>query len=109
MQALVGGVLRKFSVLGLAEFGAVLVLEVRHLAPRRVSASLLLLKRDTNLRCPLLEFDRIATCVRSDVDELLRYFDVAIVIDANLSDDIDRLTLANRFILDLDGRSHVFP
>src|SRR5262249_17415582 len=56
----------------------------------------------------LLELDRVAICRRRDVDQLLRKPEVAIVVDADLGDDVTRLSVADGTLAD-GHRGHAFP
>ena len=74
------------AVLGLAELGAQLVLEVRHRAPGRLAQQVALLGRHAELGRALLELHRVAPGIDGDVDELLGQVEVAVVVDADLGD-----------------------
>ena len=92
-------------VLALAELHAPAVLDVRHATPRRVALEQPLIARDAELRGPLLELHGVATCEHGAVDELLRDVDRAVVVDPDLRDDEDRLSVADASMTDADRRT----
>lgn len=50
---------------------------------------------DANCWSSLLELDCLAPCLDCDINQLLSDVDVAIVIDADFGDDIDRIASTN--------------
>src|SRR5687768_1146123 len=96
------------AVLLLVEFNLVTILQIGNVTPRRLAHLFLLFGRCGHIRCTLLELDRVCTCMRGRIDDLLRDIDVAVVIDTHLCDDIRRMTVAQFPIpkLDLTGHSY---
>ena len=79
------------AVLRVAELDTLAVLEVGHLAPRSAPHLVALLGRNAQLGGPLLELDGVAAGTCRDIDELPRDAEIAVVVDADLGSDIDRV------------------
>jgi hypothetical protein len=77
------------------ELHPVPVVDVPHPAPRRVPLDVPLVARCTDLRGALLELDRVAACVRGLVDQSQRVGQLAVVVDADLPRDVDRVPAAH--------------
>src|SRR5262249_28019555 len=73
------------------ELDAPPVLDVAQAAPGRVALHVPLIARHAQLGRALLELDRLAAGEGRAVDELLGDLDRAVVVDADLGDDEDRL------------------
>jgi len=54
-----------------------------------------------DVHSPLLKLHRVAVSCNCDADQTLREVDVAVVVDADLSDDIARLPVPMSFFPDL--------
>ena len=93
-----GGVVADLDVLVAVELDAVAVLEVGHLAPRRLARHALHVLGRRDLRRALLELDRLRAGVGGDVDELLGDLDVAVVVEADLADHVGGVAVADRGI-----------
>src|SRR6185437_13019307 len=87
------------------EFDAVPVLEVGHLAPRRAAGDRLHVLGGGDRGSSLLELDRLGPGVSRDVDESLRDLDVAVVVEADLADDVGRVAGPDRVAADLDAHA----
>lgn len=83
------GVLVDLAVLVLAELHAVAVVDVGHPAPGGVALDVPLVARGADLRGALLELDGVAAGLGGGVDELERVLQLAVVVDADLADDVD--------------------
>jgi hypothetical protein len=104
LHALVLGVRVDLRVLRLLELNLVLVLEVRHLAPGRLTNLVALVLRSADLRSALLELHGLAPGLDRDVDQLLGDLDVTVVVDADLADHVHGLVGAYLQVADGDRR-----
>src|SRR5690606_15706311 len=82
------------------ELDPVPVLQVAHPAPRRVPLDVPLVPGRADLRRPLLELDRVAPGIGGDVDQGLGVVQVAVVVDADLTGDVDRVIDSDPAITD---------
>src|SRR5690606_18443109 len=99
----------EFLVLGLVELDAVAVVQVGHVAPWGGADLVAHVHRGGDLRGALLELHCVGAGSSRNVDQLLGNFDVAIVVDADLADDVDLLACAEQRFADcnwLDVSSH---
>ena len=88
------GVLVDLAVLVLAELHAVAVVDVGHAAPGGVALDVPLVARGADLRGALLELHGVAAGFGGGVDQLEGVLEVAVVVDADLADDVDGVTRA---------------
>lgn len=75
-----------------AELDAVAILDIGHPAPRRVPLDVPLITRGADLRRTLLKFHRIASSISGGIDQTEGLFKITIVINSNLTGDVDGLT-----------------
>jgi uncharacterized protein len=95
-------------VLRLSELEA--SLEIAVLLPEgRLSRLLQLLWRVDDFDCALLEFDRLATGKRCDIDEPLGDLGVAVVVDADLGEDVTGMSVADGAIPEYNFHQCVSP
>ncbi len=100
MNARGRGVRGDLLVLCLTELDAMLVVQVGHLAPRASAGSCRCWSIGVaDLRGALLELDGIAAGVGRHVDQCLGDGDVAVVVDADLADHVDRVPVADRAVI----------
>ena len=64
-----------------------------------------LLGRIDDFDGPLLELHRVAARRHSYADESARQIDIAVMVDADLSDDVAWVTVADQLVANLDGHS----
>ena len=96
-------VVADLDVLVAAELDAVAVLEVGHRAPRRLARHVAHVLGRGDLGRALLELHRVRAGVGRDVDEPLGELDVAVVVEADLGDDIGGAAAADDAGSDRDG------
>ncbi len=89
------GVVADLHVLIAAELDAAAVVEVGHGAPRRLSRHVAHVLGSGDLGGALLELHRISAGLRRDVDESLGDVYIAVVIQADLSDDVGGLAASD--------------
>src|SRR5207253_5073074 len=92
------------GVLGLAELHLAAIVDVRKPPPRRVALHVPLIARDTLRRGPFLELHRVPTGQYRAVDQLLRDLDRSVVVDPDLGDDEDALSVTDALLSDGDAR-----
>nr|GFD02386.1 hypothetical protein [Tanacetum cinerariifolium] len=83
------------GVFGLAKLRFALVVDVAHAAPRGVAHLLPLVFGHAQLGRALLKLHRVAAGGHGRIDKLLGNVERAVVVDANLGNDVARLAGAN--------------
>ena len=96
VDAAVAGVLVDLAVVVLAELDAVPVVDVGHPAPGGVALDVPLVARGADLRGALLELDGVAAGGGGLVDQREGVLELAVVVDADLAGDVDRVAGARR-------------
>ena len=86
------------------ELDPVPVVDVAHPAPRGVPLQVPLITRGADLGRALLELDGVASGRRGLVDQGQRIGQVAVVVDADLAGDVDRMAAADDPVADQSGR-----
>ena len=81
-----------------AELHPVPVVDIAHPAPWRVALDVPLIARRAYFRRSLLELDRVAAGVGRLVDQGDGIGQVAVVVDADLPSDVDRVAGANHAV-----------
>src|SRR5687767_7375935 len=92
-----------------AELHSVPVVDVAHPAPWSIALDVPLITRRADFRRSLLELDRVAAGVGCLVDQGDGIGQVAVVVDADLTSDIDRIAGANHTVAQSSRRGDRQP